>query len=216
MKEIFDFLVFLFAAYLIWQLFYYTLKRLRAVISIRSLKKECRATVKFLRMPYLSYFKLSASPDAVVEVGEKVYLIRFINGKGGLRSLHFASDEYFVTYSRLKISVAQLFSLARGRQYSEAASTARRSVKILPRLRIPKKYTSSPEYYGKTVVPVLIFSPTPCEVTYVTKEKTSVKVAFSGDLVYGNRIFTPDSFVSYVGREMREEEYRRQNKLQWR
>ena len=63
-------------------------------------------------------------------------------------------------------------------------------------------YTDDPTL---RVVPALIFSPAPGEVSFVTEERTSIMTAFTGDAVYGTRIFTPDTFVRYVERQHREE-----------
>ena len=64
-----------------------------------------------------------------------------------------------------------------------------------------------PEEYARDtrkLVPVLIFSPAPNEVSYVTETKNSIRVAFSGDRVYGARIFTASTFLTIADREYRE------------
>ena len=53
------------------------------------------------------------------------------------------------------------------------------------------------------IIPALIFCPEPRELSYVTKERCSIKLAFMGDEVIGHRVFTPDTFESYIDRDSR-------------
>ena len=62
---------------------------------------------------------------------------------------------------------------------------------------------------------MLIFTPAPNEVTYVTETKTRIKSAFDGDLMYGQMIFTSTTFVSYADRMEREEKYRKEEEFSW-
>ena len=213
MQDIFRFIIFLVSAYLIFLFVFYFTKRIRAIYKIASLKKTNGARISYTRVPFASYFRLSEKPDIIVEIGEKIYLIRLINGKGGLKYLHFASDEYFVTFSKIRISVSGLFRFGGRNKAVSSGSTSRHSVKILPKLEIPEKYSSS--YYEKEVIPVLIFTPAPNEITYVTESKTRIKPAFDGDLMYGQMIFTPSTFVSYADGMEREEKYRKEEELSW-
>jgi len=43
----------------------------------------------------------------------------------------------------------------------------------------------------------------PGELSYVSKEKTSVKIAFTDDEVYGMKVFTSSTFASYADRMSR-------------
>ncbi len=214
MQDLFRFIIFIFSVYFIYQGVFFFIKRVRTVVKISSLKKTNNAKITYTRMPFSSYFKLSPKPDIVVEIGRVTYLIRLINGKGALRFLHFASPEYFVTFSKIRISFSGLLGLARKNRVSNSVSTSKRSVKILPHLEIPEKYTK-PDYQNKTV-PVLIFTPTPNEITYVAETKTRIKPAFEGDLMYGQMIFTPSTFVSYADRTEREEKYKKEEEFSWR
>ena len=58
---------------------------------------------------------------------------------------------------------------------------------------------------GVKTVPVWIFNPAPGEVSLVTEEKTSIKLAFTGDTVYGEQIFTASTFAAYAERVFRDE-----------
>ncbi len=213
MQDLFRFIILIVSLYLIYLFFFYFLKRIGAIYKIASLKKTNDAKIRYTRMPFASYFRLSAKPDIVVAIGNTTYLIRLINGKGGLKFLHFASPEYFVTFSKIRISVSGLFKFGRRSKAVSSESTSRHSVKILPKLQLPEEYTK-PSLERK-LVPVLIFTPVPNEITYVTETKTRIKPAFDGDLMYGQMIFTPSTFISYADRKEREEKYRKEEELSW-
>ena len=68
-------------------------------------------------------------------------------------------------------------------------------------MRILKKMKTEPS--SKREMKILLFSPAPCEVSYVTEEKTSIKLAFTGDTLYSFKIFTPSTFATYAEREYR-------------
>ena len=59
------------------------------------------------------------------------------------------------------------------------------------------------EFEKTQIREALILNPAPCEVSYVTEKKTSIRVAFTGDKVYGTEIFTATTFVNHIERESR-------------
>lgn len=194
---------------LFYKLVYAAVKRTACIIRINSLKRESGATVKYLRCPYLSFFKASAKPDAVVTVGDTVYLLRFISGIGGFRRLHFANKEFYVIYKTARIHAGgkiykRPFRRAAENHGYRLAYGAR--VRILPPLEIPEEYKRRDEYDTTEVLHAFLFNPAPCEVSYVTPEKTSIKVAFTGDKVHDASVFTGSSFVAYADRHKRERE----------
>ena len=215
MQDLIRFTITILCIYLTYLIVFYTVKRTRAIIRLSQLKKECDAKITYLCMPYLSYFKLSSKPDVTVEIGNRVYLIRFINGKGSLRFLHFASKKYFVTFSRIRISVSGLLRFGGRQRAAVSQNTSRHSVKILPELEIPEEYRQASGFDSRQIIPVLIFTPAPNEVTYVTETKTSIKAAFEGDDVYGQLIFTPTAFVTYADRVFREEKRQKEEAFLW-
>lgn len=174
-------------------------KRTALISGIRGLKRSLGAEIEYKRMPYLSLFGLSESPDFTVRVGNVVYIVRTYNGSGIGKVVHFASPEYTVRFSRMRTA-----SYVRGRA-KQRMFTARRGFAIGSKvIYLPPLKTDGLNLpYGAKVVPVLIFNPTPGEVSFVTPEKTSIRVAFTGDDVYGTRIFTASTFVSFVEREYR-------------
>ena len=195
-----------------YKLLYAIVKRTTCVMRINSLRRECGATVKYLRSPYLSFFKSSAMPDVAITVGDTVYLVRFISGIGGFKRLHFASKEFYVIYQTARIHAGgkvykRPFRRAAENHGYKLSYGAR--VRILPPLEIPEEYKIRNEYDTREVIPTLLFNPAPCEVSYVTPEKTSIKVAFTGDKVFGASIFTGSTLVSYADRHKRERERER-------
>ena len=72
---------------------------------------------------------------------------------------------------------------------------------VLPNFPTPENLAD--ESYGKNVEKILLFTPAPNEVSYVTEEKTTIKLAFTGDEFYGMKIFTTSSFIAYADRETR-------------
>ena len=192
-----------------YNLIFFLSKRIFAAYKLHSLKKECEAKVKFLRCPLASYFTLSKNPDVAVEIGKTVYLIRFINGISGARFLHFASKEYFVCFLKSRFTLGGRVKIRDRYKVTEHKgyiTTSAHSVKILPELNIPEKYIKRNEFDERKIVPVLLFNPAPCEVSYVTEAKNSIKVAFTGDEFYDSKIFTASTFSRYAERMKREEE----------
>ena len=208
MNKIFEVALIIIICALLYLFFYYVYKRIYAMKKLSSLKESSGAKITRCRCLFASYFKLSEKPDVIVEIGNCVYFVRLLNGRGGRRFMHFASREYFVTYSKMRLSIGNL-TYFRGRRGMSGApgfiTTGAHSVKILPKLDIPDEYIAQREIYGKILIPVLILNPAPNEVSYVTENKTSIKVAFTGDEIYGQKIFTVTSFSSYAERVKRAE-----------
>ena len=210
MAEIVRYIILIILAVLAYRLIYRIIKRLKATKEIRSLKKICGARVRFKHCPMRSYFKPSKAPDAIVEVGNTVYLIRLISGGGGLHFIHFASPEYFVTYTKFRLSLGSLFSKGARRSYVKASgsvNTSMQKVRIMPKLEIPEEYKIKNEYDTRKIVSVIVLSPEPAEVPFVTEKRNAIKAAFTGDEVYGQKIFTPATFAIYADRQKRQEEY---------
>ena len=197
---------------IIYKTAFYISKRINGWKQIISLKRVCGAEVKILRNPLFSLFKLSSKPDVAVEIGNTVYLLRLLNGKGASRHMHFASKQYYVTFSKMSISLGGLLNV--GRKYkmvrgSGFRTTSRNSVKILPELEIPEKYKIRHEFDTRKIIPVLIINPVSKEVTYVTEQRNSIKAAYEGDDVYGQKIFTASTFSIYADRVKRENQFGR-------
>lgn len=198
--------LYIIAIYLFYRVFCllkFTFKRIAAVRKLRKLDGYGGIRVKFPRKPFAHFFKMSKKPDAVFEIGDTVYLARFYNGRGGKAQVHFANEEYSAVFSVLLIR--SFFSLSfkvRKGAHAHSTSGVNVKVKILPKLEIPEEYENF-ELIGKKTVPVLIFNPAPSSVSYVADEKTSIKLAFTGDEFRGIKIFTASSFANFLERETR-------------
>ena len=193
------------AVYYMYRLIRLLIKRAVVIKKLKALDGNYGMKTEIVRGLFKGLLRMSEDPDAIVSFGDKVYLIRFYNGRGRKTQAHFANEEYSVIFSILKIK--SFFSLASNIFSPRAAnvqsiSSIRIKVKILPKLRIPDKYKDA-EDQGVKVVPVFLFNPTPSNVSYVSDERTSIKLAFTGDEFRGIRIFTGSSFVSYAEREAR-------------
>ena len=187
---------------------YYAYKRISAMKKIYGLIDASGAKITKTRSAFASFFKLSDKPDLIIDIGRRVYFVRLLNGRGSRRFMHFASDEFFVTYSKMRFSFGNLTHFRTRRSVTRSTgflTTGAHSVKILPKLKIPDEYIYQRDLYDKILEPVLILNPAPNEVSYVTKSKTSIKVAFTGDEVHGQKIFTASSFASFAERVCRED-----------
>ncbi len=203
MTEILRFLIFVILALAVIKICYTVHKRVRSIRKLLSLKKA-GAVVRLFPTLLLSHFRFSKSPDATVRIGKRIYLIRFLSGRSALSFVHFASERFVTVYSKMRFSVGNLLSRRRGAQGNTLNDTSRQKVYVIPKLEIPKEYEA---YKNYEITEVIMLDPEPAEVTFVTKEKTSIKAAYTGDGVYGRRIFTSDTFVTYADRMKRNEEY---------
>ncbi len=196
MTEILEFLLAVLLLFFVLHAISLAAKRASLVRKLKKLGKTDGISVRLLRNPYVSLLRLSAVPEAEVRIRDAVYLVRFYNGGAG-KSVHFASDRYTVKFGRLKTA-----------RYSRGAKGAPGSsfpISIGTRVRVlPKMDCSGYESAEVRAIPVIIFNPAPYEVSYVTDEKTSIKVAFTGDSIYGAKIFTASTFIAYADREARQ------------
>ncbi len=199
-----DVILTIITVYILYRLFRMTcfiIKRATAIRKLGKLDGYEGIRVKFPRKMPALFFGMKNTPDAIFEIGDTVYLTRFYNGRGGRAQVHFANEEYSAVFSVLLIRSFFSFKVRKG---AHAHSTSGVSVKvnIVPKLEIPKEYKNT-GFSERKIVPVLIFSPAPSAVSYVTDEKTSIKLAFTGDEFRGIKIFTASSFAKFAEREAR-------------
>lgn len=233
MTDVLEVLLIIFAAWFLLNFAATIWKRIKLYRRINKLKRA-GAVVKYERLPFLSFFRISRKPEITVLLGKRLYLIRIFNGGGIGKVIHFASGEYLVRFSRLRTAVYSK------RRLGEKIVTARSGFAVGTKVfRLPALDTSVIEAYGRCEsnysgaesegilgdnntpgangkyigadgiipTPVLIFNPAPGEVSYVTEEKTSIKGAFTGDSVLGTLIFTSSTFPAFAERELRREKY---------
>lgn len=201
MTKLLEILIILFVLWTIWNLVSVISKRLRLVRKLSLLKKMTGAEIKYHRSPLFTFGKPSLTPDITVRIGGTLYLIRLYNGGGIGKIVHFASPKFTVRFSRMRTANY----VRRGR--STALIPSKHGFAIGTRVIpvSPVDRSAFPPGDGLKVVPVWIFNPAPGEVSLVTEAKTSIVVAFTGDFVYGEQIFTASTFVAYAERVYREE-----------
>ncbi len=204
MKFLFTLLIIIALIYAI-SLSIFLTKRIKAHLRFKALERQGKFKLKFTRNFFASLFKISHAPDLVAEIGDKIYLLRYYNGKGRRYQVHFANEEYSVRFQILLIR--SLFStggrlLSGHSRVAESTTTTRRKLIVVPKLEIPEEYKNA-EGLGKKIVPILVFNPAPSNLTYVSDEKTSIKLAFTGDSFRGIKIFTGTSATNFLERENR-------------
>ena len=204
MELLFTLLIIAAIVYLIGAIIFIS-KRIKAHLRFKELAKQGKFKLKFTRSFFASLFKISHAPDLVAEIGDKIYLLRYYNGKGRRYQVHFANEEYSVRFQILLIR--SLFAsggrlLSGHSRAAESTTSVRRKLIIVPKLEIPEEYKNAAEL-GKKLVPIIVFNPAPSNLTYVSDEKTSIKLAFTGDTFRGIKIFTGTSAANFLEREYR-------------
>ena len=220
MVEITKFIVIILLLSLAVRFLVWFFKRTRLILSLLSLKKECGARVEFLRFPYRPMRFISDKPDVRVTVGKRVYNIRLYSAGSAMKAVHFASENYSVVYSRLAVAVRKSTPYVwsgRAPLFLIGAKTGQK-VRYIPSLKEEKRCQETDDYFcdgnlfgdegecKQVVENLLLFNPAPSEVSLVTPDKTKIDLAFTGDMLYRERIFTGSTFVRYADRMSREDE----------
>lgn len=202
MTGIFRFIFTLIAGVILWKTISFTSNRITLLRRLSKLKKECGAKITLHKSPMRPMWRTTKAPDITVEILNTVYLIRLYSGIGRLRSVHFANEEYSCVYLRLRVSArAPHGTGANSLAMTPGVNLAAKVRRIAP-MEIPEEYAQT----DKKVVKVMVLNPAPAVLSYVTAEKTSIKIAFTGDELHGQKVFTADSFMRYADRMKREEE----------
>ncbi|MBQ7356316.1 MAG: hypothetical protein IJW66_02840 [Clostridia bacterium] len=196
MTEIIEFLIGIAIALLIIRLCVTVYKRIFLIFKMREVAALDGVTVECKKTSLLSLFTLSRTPEYVVRLPAVTYLVRTYNGGGADSVVHFASEKFTVRFSRMKSTTHRA---ARGFFTFKGGFAMGSRVKILPRLEY-----DADEFRGSEIREALIFNPAPNEVSYVIEQKTSIRVAFTGDEVYGREIFTATTFFNHIDREIRQ------------
>ena len=179
------------------RLFKWVRKRLRLIARLQSLAREYGGKVKFLRFPLLPTRVKSIKPDAYVRICDTVYLIRLYSGRSKHYMVHFASEKFSVRY--MKMALRMLASPRRpgkGIAYAESgkAFTVRSKVFVSSPMEADQSIIGDAKHVEK----ILLFNPAPHAVSYVNDERTGIKLALTGDELYGMKIYTGSSFVAYA------------------
>ena len=148
----------------------------------------------------------SKKPDVYVKILNTVYLIRLYSGGNKHHMVHFVSERFSVRY--MKMATRMLASTRRrgtGIAYVDSgkAFTVRSKVFVAKPMIAPDELTDSSLHCEK----ILLFNPAPHAVSYVSSEGTDIKVALTGDEVFGMKIYTGSSFVEYADTQTRRKMY---------
>ena len=196
-----DFLELVLTVFAIWaiaSLAHFLSKRITLLRRILSLKKTCKAKITLHKSIFKPMWRTSESPDVTVKILDTTYLIRIYSGGSGAMSVHFANEKFSTVYLRWRAS-------ARAPHGTGAASLAMSGgINLYAKVHaLPPLAEGCGE--GGRVVRVMILNPAPSVLSYVAPNKASIKIAFTGDELYGVRVFTDTSFIRYAERMMREE-----------
>lgn len=173
------------------------LKRANLNKAVKRLSKIEGVKIFALKNTYLSLLKPSAEAEYYLSIYGDEYLVRAYNGSGSSYAVHFASERFTVKFPRIKSVVFMPNSPRARRPITLRGFNFGGVVKVIEPI-------SRPDFMGEgRYTEILVFNPAPSDVSYVSKEKTKIKIAFTGDEVYGRRIFTASTFEIFVDREAR-------------
>ena len=174
------------------------IRRLCMLRAILRLRKIPHVSVEINTPMALLSANVTKAPFATVRCRNKIYQVRLFSGGNGFRAVHIANEKYAVVYT--KRGGDGMKHTGRGTRRLRRVTEPFRAYGAITKI-IPELDTGSG--YSRCAIPVLLFCPEPKELTFVTPEKNSIKVAFTGDEIIGHRIFTPDTFASYLDRDSR-------------
>ena len=180
-------------------------KRLRLVARLKALVKEYNGKLKILRSPLLPPRLNSSKPDVYIRILDTVYLIRLYSGRGKHHMVHFASEKFSVRYMKMALRMlASPRRLGKGIAYADSAKafTVRSKVFVSSPLEIDKQLVGDAKHIEK----ILLFNPAPHSVSYVSEERTGIKLALTGDEIYGMKIYTGSSFVAYAQNQSKKDD----------
>ena len=186
------------------RLFVWLCKRIRMIFKLKRLVKEHSGEMKFLRFPFLPNSIASEKPDILVKILDTVYLIRLYSGGSSYSLVHFASESFSVRYVKMAskwVAYRGFFGRSAMVDVAHAFSVGAK-VFVMPKMKAPDELNDKDTHIEK----VMLFNPAPNAVSYVTPEKTNIKLAFTGDELHGMKIFTASSFVSYADRQTRKDD----------
>ena len=205
MVDIIDLLLFIIGCIFLIRFIKWSRKRVVLIIRLKKLTREYSGKLKFLKFPFLPTRMNSGKPDICLRILDTVYLIRLYSGGSKHHMVHFASEKFSVRY--MKMALRMLASTKRrgtGIAFVESskAFTVRSKVYVSSPMEIPEKLAGD----AKQVEKRLLFNPAPHAVSFVSTERTSIKLALTGDELYGMKIFTGSSFVAYAERQSRKDD----------
>ena len=187
-----EFAIIITAIIITVKIFLFTKRRLSLLISVLKLKKIDTVSVQITNFPALLSKRVTRKPFAKIKVGDKSYAVRLFNGKGHSHAAHIVNSSFASVFLKTGGAV-KVRTLAR---HTIAAKEAARV--YFPRTVFLPDTSSDEEEHE-----ILLFSPSPRELTYVTAERTSIKAAFTGDEIFGFKVFTKTTFANFIDRDSR-------------
>ena len=197
MLKIFEITVVIILSVFLLRLLSAVLKRRSLSRVVRRLSKIEGVVIKELKNSISSLFKISREAELYLEIYGNAYLIRLYNGVNSSKAVHFASERFTVRFSRMKSVIFAASRSPRNRRFLTVKGFGYGgAIKILEPI-------TPPEFLKQKFTEVLVFNPAPGDVSYVSPQKTKIKIAFTGDEVYGRLVFTASTFETFVDREAR-------------
>ena len=189
---LFELAVIVILVSLIYKISFFITKRMSLVFKIMRLKKE--KTAEILDFNLAAFFSHRPSKKAAIRlsVNSKIYAVRLFDGKNYRHSAHIANETYATVF--LKTGGA-----TKARRFVVGVKTVTESARVY----FPKTVFLPDLSEDNADAEILIFSPAPRDLTFVSAERTSIKAAFTGDVVYGMKIFTASTFENFIDRDSR-------------
>ena len=175
-----------------YKIIHFATKRLFLFLSVLRLSRIAGISLEELRPLAFFYPRVTKKPVVRVKIFGCSYAVRLFSGKSSLYAVHIANREY-----------AAVFMKSGGAVKVRRFVRSMRAVHEGSRVYFPRTVIMKPIECRPDEREVMIFSPAPRELTYVTEKRTSIKVAFTGDEIYGMKIFTKTTFSNFVDRESR-------------
>ena len=187
-----EFALIVLALTIVIKVFLFTKRRLSLLFSIKKLSKIDTVEVEITNPYAILSKKVARKPFAKIKVRDKIYAVRLFNGKGFSHAAHIVNESYATVFMKTGGAVKVRMFVRKVAAVHEAARV------YFPRtVFLPDTTNESGE------IPILLFSPSPRELTYVTKERTSIKAAFTGDEIFGVKVFTKTTFANFIDRDSR-------------
>lgn len=187
-----EFAIIVIAVVIAFKIFLFTKRRISLLVSVLKLRKIDTVSVQITNFWALLSKRVTKQPFARIKVRDKIYTVRLFNGKGHSHAAHMVNESFASVFLKTGGAV-KIRTLAR---HVIAAKEASRV--YFPRtVFLPKTENETSD------ATILLFSPAPRELTYVTEERTSIKAAFTGDEIFGFKVFTKTTFANFVDRDSR-------------
>lgn len=176
----------------VYKIIVFEWKRISLLLSVIKLGRLDGVTVEVCNVFAALLPIITRKPVYRVKVYGKTYAVRLFSGKGAFYAVHIVNREY-----------AAVFMKSGGAVKVRRFVRSMRAVHEDSRVYFPRTVIMKPMEKNPDDIEVMIFSPAPRELTYVSENRTSIKVAFTGDEVYGMKVFTKTTFANFIDRDTR-------------